>query len=575
MLLLGLLGRTCVALILMSLPAAAALLVAASVFAGGLWEYLGFVGFWVLILCPVPIVMIFRQMRRPDSDGPHFEFGQEAGALVRRALASAGVRPWISRNPRLVIDEGLDVGFPRASCSTRLGLTRGVIVFGLPLLMALSARECECLVVDRALRLRHQWSRAIRWTEGLLLLERRLPQIFGELGHHASIATVLGYRFYRPLLCRFLSWHLPRLAQSAGSLFRAMEASADNRVAELYGAATVETTTAIVAAAEAFLRCEYWPQVVQSVGAGLEAPAPFAGMEAALSEQAANTRGRQAPSAARVLFNERVDKLTRVLDGRWRERNAMDLRALARHRGKAERELEELNAQKVGRELSPEEAWKAAVATERTLGPEAALPLYQALIDDEEVGAKAQFCVGRLLLQAGDDAGLASLRWVAFSRDDELASEAAVEAAGYLLAAGRELETTPFRSRLAELQELLAPVQEERSCVLPRDRFLPHGLSSEVVERIREELTGGPRLWRAFLVQKRVKTRPEQPAYVLGLMTEDGFIHRVNFRHLEEAVKFAHLQVDLPDHCLIVGLYHDEHTKIIRRMRRVRGARIL
>jgi hypothetical protein len=156
----------------------------------------------------------------------------------------------------------------------------------------------------------------------------------------------------------------------------------------------------------------------------------------------------------------------------------------------------------------------------------------------------------------------------------ELSFAAASEANDYLRAAGRELEAVPLGTRVAELSALLAPMREERSRALPRDRFVSHGLSPEFVDRIREQLVDGPKLWRAYLAQKRVSVRPDRPAYVLGLMTEDCFFHRVNFRNLREAVQFASRQVELPESCLIIGLYHDEHTKIIRKMRRVRGARI-
>jgi hypothetical protein len=480
------------------------------------------------------------------------------------------------QNPMFLLGEGLDVRFPSVSKSRRLGVRLLVVELGYPLLLALSTKELECLVADRAIRLQERLSTAMTWADDMLSLDQRLSWMYEPPGRHAPIRAVLGYRFYRPMLLRFLSWYGPLLTKSLVPLSEALADATERRLADVYGLSTLETGAVVVKEAAAYLDKEYWRRVVAGIGDGPDDPTPYVGMEMFLSGYAARIRGCQGTSAARTLLGDRVSQIAYILDGQWQERNAPDLRSLAEDRQKAEEDLGELNARALKSQLSSEEAWRAALATERTRGAVAAEPLYQDLVDDEEVGTKAQYRLGHLLLDAGDDTGLVHLRRVAFTDDeDELSLAAAYEACDYLFAAGRELEAAPFRSRWIQLSDLISPMHEERSQVRPRDRFLPHGLSSQVVERIRKELAEGPKLWRAYLVQKRVDIRPEQPAYVLGLMTEDCFIHRVNFEHLREAVRFAQVQIELPESCLITGLYHDEHTKIIRRMRRVKGARIL
>jgi hypothetical protein len=60
------------------------------------------------------------------------------------------------------------------------------------------------------------------------------------------------------------------------------------------------------------------------------------------------------------------------------------------------------------------------------------------------------------------------------------------------------------------------------------------------------------KLW--YLPGKRVNIKPERPAYVLGLMTEYCFIHPVDLEHLREAVRFAQVEVELPESRLVTSL---------------------
>jgi hypothetical protein len=573
-LLAGLLGRVCITLILLTTQCLGALLFALSAIRGGNWAFFGFIGFWLLLLSPWRLLAYLR----PDpavGNGVSVDLGDKAREFLRCAISKGGARSDSRLRPLVFVDDGLTIQFPGVGYSRRTGTTVYIVQLGLPVIMALSAHELECVVVNGAARLRGLHMPSMRWASLMFSLPRRLSWIQNPPGRHAPIAAVLGYRLYRPMFSALFAWYLPWLAKRTLALSKTIDAAADRTVAELYGDSALADCRTVIASVSTFLGTEYWRRVAEIVGDDIDALHPFTDMEVLVSNRAAAARGHEVTSAARELLGDRIAEIAAELDDWWRWHNANELLSLGRERQRNERALEELTTQGAEDRLSPEETWRVAAATERTAGPKAAEPLYEDLVDDEVVGAKAQFRLGRLLLLQEDEAGLSYLRRVAFSDDSDLALAAASEASGYLRGMGRELEAQPFRSRAMELQKLLAPVHEERSDVQPRDRFLPHGLGAEIVAEIREELRHGPRLWRAYLVQKQVKINPERPAYVLGLMTEDCFIHRVNFQNLKDAVRFAQLQIELPETCLIVGLYHDKHTKIIRGMRRVKGSRVL
>ena len=86
----------------------------------------------------------------------------------------------------------------------------------------------------------------------------------------------------------------------------------------------------------------------------------------------------------------------------------------------------------------------------------------------------------------------------------------------FLEGAGRPEEVKPYRERLSDWHHLNDAATEERGTVLAADRFLPHDIPPESVERLVAYFKEHPIVSQVYLAKKDVKYMPEYPSYVIG-----------------------------------------------------------
>ena len=89
----------------------------------------------------------------------------------------------------------------------------------------------------------------------------------------------------------------------------------------------------------------------------------------------------------------------------------------------------------------------------------------------------------------------------------------------YLDQHGRAEEAESYRARAQKHYEMLVEAQHERERVSDSDELEPHALSSVEVERLSEQLALLPQIKIAYLARKKTKYFPEQPFYLVGVMT--------------------------------------------------------
>lgn len=102
-------------------------------------------------------------------------------------------------------------------------------------------------------------------------------------------------------------------------------------------------------------------------------------------------------------------------------------------------------------ELNDDELFCLAASTEETAGGDQALPLFEALMRREKRPGRGRFSVGRLLLERGEESGVAMIEAVmqALPRTIIPGCELIIR---FLLAAGRESEARPYIDRYRERQ---------------------------------------------------------------------------------------------------------------------------
>jgi hypothetical protein len=116
-----------------------------------------------------------------------------------------------------------------------------------------------------------------------------------------------------------------------------------------------------------------------------------------------------------------------------------------------ERPVADLRGRPV-KDLSDDELFCFAARVEESGDRDTALSLFEALMRREQRPGRAHFSVGRLLLENGDDAGIALIEQVTEALPKTIipGCELIIR---FLLASGRESEARPYIDRYRQCQE--------------------------------------------------------------------------------------------------------------------------
>lgn len=204
---------------------------------------------------------------------------------------------------------------------------------------------------------------------------------------------------------------------------------------------------------------------------------------------------------------------------------------------------------------------------ERFRGEDAALPLYQGVLEQNEQNAAANFAVGRILLARGDESGLSHLER-AMDEDADATLTACELVHTFLEQRGHHADADRYRARAEARVDLLDEAYEERRALGSRDQLSEANLSAEVVDDLCAQLAHHREVDRAYLARRVHSHLDEEfPSYVLGV--------RLTFWRLKEpsaVVQRLAQELRLPGHFFVVDLGHARGLS--RRMRKLEGALI-
>jgi len=170
--------------------------------------------------------------------------------------------------------------------------------------------------------------------------------------------------------------------------------------------------------------------------------------------------------------------------------------------------------------------------------PDEALALLREFTGRFPDHAAACFALGRLLLERDDEAFPSWLE-AAMARDSAYIGPSLNLMLEYYREAGRDRDADPVRQRLEEHHRLLARASAERLRVRRGDRFLPHDLSAEDVEKLRRVLNSYPQVTAAYVARKAVRVFADKPGYVLAVARRPRLFEdqRKSDRHLAESLR--------------------------------------
>jgi Zn-dependent protease with chaperone function len=504
----------------------------------------------------------------------------------------------IPRIHRVLLDAQLNAGVAQTPRLGVFGWPHNDLVLGYPLLAALSPDEFRAVLAHELGHLsgRHgrtgAWAYRARatWSRFLAVLEARRSALTG---------------IFRGFLALYGPWF------SAASLALARE---QEREAVRFSAVATSpraAADALVASrlAEGLLERRFHAALRRRTAIDPEPPrdhlapllrltgetAPHAGAQAELDRQLlARTGGtdthpsladrlatlgaevrvppRPQPSAASRFLGDAEPRLRSALEARWRERVADAWTAAHREATGAGTRLAALEERAGGAGLDGREAVERALLVERLRGPEEALPLARAAAEATPDHPPARFHLGRLLLGAGDAAGLAHVER-AIELDGDAAFEGARLIAEHHLAGGRPEEAAPWIARAEGLAGAREEAERERSAVHATDRVEPHGLEPGAIAPIIRALRPHPRVKRAYLGRKRLRQFPDrEPVFVLGVVPRWPWYRPVGGDAAERLEKELAERIGAPH--LFVFVKHSRTRRMLRMLQRLPASRI-
>lgn len=220
-------------------------------------------------------------------------------------------------------------------------------------------------------------------------------------------------------------------------------------------------------------------------------------------------------TAAERFFGDRLTDLAAELDLQWYEsRKAAWLRQYQQAQYQREY-LGTLSLQATIAPLTIDEATIQAKLTGELAGEAAALPLWQEILAAHPDRARANYHVGKTLVNRGHFSGCTYLER-AISLDPDLVVPSCEEL--YRFHALQNDRATA-ETYLAWRQQYLPKQWRSKleRVLTATDRFVPHDLEPDLVAEICRKLVSYSAISRAYLVCKPLQVFPDRPLYVLAI----------------------------------------------------------
>jgi Zn-dependent protease with chaperone function len=460
------------------------------------------------------------------------------------------------------------------------GGTRNYLMLGLPLMQSLSLPEFEAVVAHEFGHLSGEHGRFGAWIYRLRTGWARLLSALQAHNHWGSA-----------LFTRFFNWYAPLFGAYSFVQARQQEYEADRMSVAAVGREATASALLRVNMQGEFLAETFWPAIFKRadadpappmspfsiLGPSLKLRDPTATPDRMLAKALAQRTGYgdthpcladrlkaiavepYVPtvidsSAAEALLGATMDSMRRELDERWRSsvKQWWDRRHQYASESRARLAMLEQKVE-ASEPLSAEELWDRARFTEEFGSSDAALALYEQLLEHNPQHVGALWRRGQLLLARDDPQGIDPLS-AAARIDRKLEQPACAAVVGFHRRHGRELEAKEYEKRYWELSEQGELVRRERAAVRSSDRLMPHGLEPALLAGLVDELRHIAGVRRALLVRKALKYQPERALFVLGVFSDAPWWRPVSRAAEKELVARISRECHPPGDVLIISL---------------------
>lgn len=540
-----------------------------------------------------------------------FELNLAGFPMLKRTIKDVKKKLKVWRMPRvLIIDEFNAFAMSRPWLGL-VGPSRHYIALGLPLLHALNVEELSAVIAHEMAHLSRAHGRWSGWIH-------RLRVTWFELLHRLGRSWI-----GRFLLLPFARWWWGYFEAATVVMERQQEIEANEIASKAVGRDLVAQALARTEVVSRCLVSEYWEEMWQRSAREAHVPASMVTMlgrrvtKQLDSEQVSETlirvmgdhtpigsthpclrdtlnaldyltgsedsdrarvlarlSGRTREIAAHELMPKGLDKASQVFDHLWRQfltpvwevrnRQGVQFRELML-------ELDELWKSKGS--LPAGKLWRRAWLTREFYGEEKAMPLVRQVLDIDAKHPLANLVLGRTLLERNDSEG-ADYVFNAMESDPALQGEGQRLLADYYRREGLTEAAEGLEFGAMDAEDALDQANEERlEKIKARDEFLPHELTEETVEDLRDLLSGIDDVKRVFLVRKKTEHLPELPFYVIAIVPRIGRFAKDRLDRLRALEFDANVRIDFASshRLLILG----NGTWWLRRaLRKVEGSEI-
>jgi len=455
-----------------------------------------------------------------------------------------------------------------------LGWSRNYLLLGLPLLEVLSQEDLRAVLAHEFAHLSREHGRFGRW---IYRLRRSWERVFEKLAQ----PRVRGEASLRPLIAKFVEWFWPRFNAHAFVLSRHNEYEADALAAGLAGAENLASSLFRIALYDRQLEEQFWPRLWQLAESEAVPPSgvflrlrdslladPEPAERVRWTEQAFRLTTTNAdthpcltdrlralnrlpdgiqegrlpaplaaphPNAAESLLGSSLESIRSDVEQRWREQceplwRERHAKATAlRHRLST---LEQAIPMPAAADVDG--LWDKARVLLELHRDAAAEPLLRQILSQNPAHVIANFQLGRLLLEADRDEGLAHLE-ISMTEDEQLVPQASMLLHQFFRRSGQTERLRELASRLDRYERDLAASRAERSTVTGADRLIPHDLSEAELVPLVAVLAAESEVMAAELGRKELRHFPKQKLFLLCVHPLPAW-HRLPNRDREQTL---------------------------------------
>ena len=472
-----------------------------------------------------------------------------------------------------------------------LGWQYNTLFLGLELLLLLSPQEARSVLAHEFGHLSKNHSRFSAWIYRIRFTWYRMMEGFHQ---NDSVGA--------KVLQSFFDWYAPKFSAYSFALARSNEYEADAIAAELTSGKTIARALINTSVTGPYVDENYWQWYFRKADVMPEPDhLPYAGLADYLSDNSQSQEdiatsldrhmkldtsyddthpslrdrldglgmspalpkpsGRN--NAAAAWLGKQYRRVVTDFDNDWYERSRDNWNERYQYVQESTAALAEL--EKHPRDsLDWQELWNLARWTEEFKSGEAALPIFHEYRKRFPEDLDGAYVLGRLLYEQNSDECLHYLETAA-ERED-LTIRACEYAYTYLMNKGADDAAEHWRQRALERMDLDRKIDEERSYVSVESELTGPDMGDEQENMLSEQLAASKYVKAAWLAQKIVQHKPDDPVYVVAFKPR-GF-----YWSWDNVVQRVLKEIDVSGHVFMVvkgGEYRKLAGKVIKAGKRI------